>query len=717
MSLNAEIGGLLSGLREKAKVTQSHIAAAMGKSQASLSRLEAGDIGATPEDYAAYLTALGTPDARNAQLLISTTWKHLPRPPLQHPDIEDLIAAETALDRLSVFLESKDVPRAVGGQAEMLVRRIHDFGDFLRSLKHRIAWIGDIGVGKTTAACRQAGLVVNAASAADLRGVILDTGGGRVTLCEVSVVAGSSFAIEVEPLPDEEVYRLVADFCRSVQAAQAAQAADPENAAPSADFRLAEETERALRNMCGLTRPARRKGVPTEDPAFDILAAIPDLEEFKAEVASRLTLWRRTRRQITFEGADEALGRQWLKDTFAAINNGRHAEFSLPGRITVTVPFRIFHGAPYEVELIDTRGVDQSAVRPDIVAQLKDRRTVSVLCSRFNSAPDVSLQGLLQHMAETEVDAGFKSRAIVLGLARPGEALEMRDDSGRAAEDAEDGYDIKRGHVEDALTKVGAGGLEVEFFDSRSDDPSALTAILASKIGISRASQSTGLKTAILAVDQMLANVAKAQTLAVFEAVNHELTIFADLNKALKRTQAPVWGRLINALSARHPRTVWAATRRKGNFWNFSAYQHLGDGAAAEAKRRSAPALDGLRAIINNKLADPELASAHGFLGQLLDDLGAWEADFVEAARHHAISIYKPKLTSAQELWDACEEKYGIGLSDYRGAVAAEVQAWLQDEVDLAEKVERRIQKAWRTAFIQPLRKTAGEIVSEDASD
>ena len=84
MSLNAEIGALLAALREKAKVTQSHIAGAMGKSQASLSRLEAGDIGATPEDYAAYLTALGTPDARAAQLLISTTWRHLPRPPLQH---------------------------------------------------------------------------------------------------------------------------------------------------------------------------------------------------------------------------------------------------------------------------------------------------------------------------------------------------------------------------------------------------------------------------------------------------------------------------------------------------------------------------------------------------------------------------------------------------------------------------------------------------------
>ena len=39
-----------------------------------------------------------------------------------------------------------------------------------------------------------------------------------------------------------------------------------------------------------------------------------------------------------FEGADPQAGRQWLRDTFTQINNGRHADFSLPGRIVLTVP-------------------------------------------------------------------------------------------------------------------------------------------------------------------------------------------------------------------------------------------------------------------------------------------------------------------------------------------------------------------------------------------
>ena len=52
---------------------------------------------------------------------------------------------------------SKRVSRChpvLAGQAELLFRRLVEFGEFLLSLDHKIAYIGDIGVGKTTAVCR-----------------------------------------------------------------------------------------------------------------------------------------------------------------------------------------------------------------------------------------------------------------------------------------------------------------------------------------------------------------------------------------------------------------------------------------------------------------------------------------------------------------------------------------------------------------------------------
>src|SRR5262249_32957854 len=47
----------------------------------------------------------------------------------------------------------------------------------------------------------------------------------------------------------------------------------------------------------------------------------------------------------------------------------------------------------------------------------------------------------------------------------------------------------------------------------------------------------------------------------------------------------------------------------------------------------------------------------------------AWESEFVEAARHLAITVFKPRLSTAREMWAECESKYGRGLT-YRDEVA-----------------------------------------------
>jgi len=179
-----------------------------------------------------------------------------------------------------------------------------------------------------------------------------------------------------------------------------------------------------------------------------------------------------------------------------------------------------------------------------------------------------------------------------------------------------------------------------------------------------------------------------------------------------------VYNRLLAAVRTLHPRTVWAATRRGGEFWNFDVYQYLGDGAAAEAKRRCAGPIHGLRELITNRLGSSKYESAHGFLGQLLDDVNAWEADFVKAARHHAIAVYKPRLSAAQDLWNKTEAKYGMGLKNYREEVAAELQRWFDKHGALQEGVELQVRRAWRTSVLQPLREATGQATPlQDAAE
>lgn len=701
--VDKEIGAILAEVRDAAGMTQRQVAERIGGNQTRVSRLEAG--AGEPDDVRAFLEAVGTPRAKEVADQLSVEWRHLPRPSLRHPDLDTLLEIEGGLSRVHEFLADDHVPAILAAQAELLLRRLESAGRYLLELDHEVGYVGEIGVGKTTAACRQSGLVVDETTAADLKGMMLDTGGGRTTLCDVRVESGERFTLTVEPVPDEEVYRLVGEVCRGIH-----DKLRGETSQGQAEFKPAEEIERALRNMAGLPRPPRaRRGAATgPDPAVELARGFHRLEDFTAEFAARLSLWRRSRRAIEFDGADPKAGRQWIKSTFTAINNGRHEDFSLPSRIAVTVPFALVPDNRLAISVVDTRGVDGTAIRPDILAHLKDERTVTLLCSKWGSAPDPSIQELLRHVAETDADRSLFCRVGIVAIARPGDALSMRHDSGETASDVEEGYDIKLGHIEDALQKIGMLGVDSFAFDAGSDDPVEFTRFVLGKVASVRRGQAEAARSTIAAINEMLSNREEAQALAAIQKVGESLVRFSDRNSSLRGARRPAHERLLTAVRTLHARTVWAATRRAGRFWNFDVFQYIGDGAAAEAKVRSAEVLAGLTAVIEAGCDDPELASAHSFLTQVLADAATWEADFVNAARHHAVAVYQGPLGKANELWDQCEAPYGTGAGSYRDGVADRLRDWFEENVELREELERRVGRAWETSFIDQLRKAGG---------
>ncbi len=696
-----DIAAALTALRNGAGLTQKQVAERMHANQTRVSRIEAGE--GDDDDMLAFLEAIGTPDASALAERLAFEWKHLPRPSLRHPDLEALMAIEGGLARVHAFVEDDQVTSILAGQAYLLERRLDMAGNYLLSLDHEIVYVGEIGVGKTTAACRQAGLVLDAVTASDLKGLLLDTGGGRTTLCDVRVETGERFALTVEPVADEEVYKLVSEVCKGVREKAAGESA-------ANDFKPAEEVERALRNMAGLPRPTRaRKGQQAApDPAAELSEQYESEADFAAEFAQCLTLWRRQRKTIEFDGVDPKAGRQWLRTTFIAINNGRHPDFSLPDRVTVTVPDALVEDTELSIAVVDTRGVDDSAVRTDIIDHLKDPRAVTLLCSKWGSAPDPSAQKLLTHITETDADPSWQDRVAIVPLARVGDALSMRHDSGEGAEDVEEGYEIKLGQVEDALQKIGLTGIEAIAFDAASDDPETLSHFALERIRAVRRAEADAAMATIEAIDQMIANRAEASAQAALLTVSGNLERFADRNTPLSGTRQPAHERLLATIMVRHARTVWAATVRNGRFWNFDVFQHLGDGAAADAKRRSAATMAGLKAIIESDLDNDELASTRGFLEQVLANAPRWEADFVNAARHHAVAVYHPHLSRDGELWARCESEYGTGLGNYREGVAAKLRYWFEENMALREELERRIVRVWDESFIAPLRRAAG---------
>src|SRR5258708_36192138 len=90
---------------------------------------------------------------------------------------------------------------------------------------------------------------------------VLETGTGRITLCEVHVRQGPGYGLMVEPCSDDEIRRHVSDFASFLlRPTQPVPQDDDES--ESASPGVSGEIERAIRNMAGLRRRrADRKSV------------------------------------------------------------------------------------------------------------------------------------------------------------------------------------------------------------------------------------------------------------------------------------------------------------------------------------------------------------------------------------------------------------------------------------------------------------------------
>ncbi len=78
---------------------------------------------------------------------------------------------------------------------------------------------------------------------------------------------------------------------------------------------------------------------------------------------------------------------EWVKEAFGAVNKGQIRDVPLPETIDLLVPNFGQSFGELEITLIDTKGVEDHAIREDLEARLKDMRTSVVFCSHFNDAP------------------------------------------------------------------------------------------------------------------------------------------------------------------------------------------------------------------------------------------------------------------------------------------------------------------------------------------
>ena len=144
----------------------------------------------------------------------SRHWSTDEPPSFLHPDHEALWTVDQALQELERFERDRNDDPILRGPIGLQRRALLDAGSYLSRRDHVIAWIGNIGVGKTTALTYAVGLLVGDGRSG--RRPAFPVGSGRITVCETSIRAAPTYGVLVDPVDDEEVIRLTRDLVSSL---------------------------------------------------------------------------------------------------------------------------------------------------------------------------------------------------------------------------------------------------------------------------------------------------------------------------------------------------------------------------------------------------------------------------------------------------------------------------------------------------------------------
>ena len=246
-------------------------------------------------------------------------------------------------------------------------------------------------------------------------------------------------------------------------------------------------------------------------------------------------------------------------------------------------------------------------------------------------------------------------------LPKPGDALAMKDNRYPAQTPGE-GYELKSEEVELKLHPLGLTQLPVTFFNASEDEPETLRSFLLSRIAAVRELHRSALREIVNGAKGLLLNYEKEQAREVMEAAARRLTTWLDHNAELAPTPAShVHDSLLSAVQTAHPKTVYAAVSRDGQWYNLNYAHQLSHGARRIATKAVEPKLDGFKAIATNLLDDEQFADAHDLVRQAVRMFEDGFDNIVRKAQLVGQSIHADELSADAAFWQDCSQEWGRG--------------------------------------------------------
>lgn len=679
---------VLKNVRETSGMSQAALARAMGTVPSVLSKLEKADQ-VEPEIAERYLAAINTQTATEVREHYARDWLRTKPPSFLHPDREALWTIDRAARDLLAF-QGEAMDPILRGPIDLLRNELQTAEAYLDRRDHIMAWVGDIGVGKTMALTYAVGLLVGDGRSG--RRPAFPVGPGRTTVCETAIRVAPTFGVLVDTVEDEEVVRLTKHLVASL--------------VPGASGGgLSAELARLIRNMAGMKPVSHMENDEpiTTDPIVLLLNEGLGVDEVTDRIVGGMNLADRKERQIILpEGREDGL--LWVSNLVSAINGGMEQRFSIPRRITVLMPSDNLSADGQTLSVIDTRGIEGVTQRPDIAMYADDPRTLLVLCTKFADAPNATVQRHLQESQDAASDAAERHRQCILVLPRGDEALEMPGLDGPVIS-RQQGYALRRKEIEQALANAALPLTPVYFFDAKNDDSAKIWTALRGQIARMRAAYVTRGVNAADGVRNLIENVDVVRTTEARREIEQDLSRVLDDVGELPETVRPAYQNLIDQLAVGHHSSIAASIYRRGEWENFQVDHILGTGVRVDANLRSQPLV--LR--IDHKLMD--LESKYKDLEAIGQNLRALRArlnesrqEFLGAARTIGRDAYGELLSNA-DIWTETAERYGQGAG-YKRDITAAWRTWFETTEGVhqtASKVSERLQDAWRVWVLEPL--------------
>ena len=705
---NKELGRELARIRALVGLTQADLAARLGVSQTVVSRTESGERRLGSAELRGFGEMLGTEEARGLETRRSRQWRALKRrPPLGHPDHDLLWKAEMALRELETLREQPDIAQAFARRIRVHCKEIKTAVEKLLKRRCSVVFIGEIGVGKTSAICHIANLVVTGPGSPRSRSV-LAVGPGRTTLCEVHIRTGPT-SIVIEPCTRDEIRAHVEDFADKILGAIKG---DAKKGAARDGQIISQEVERVIRNMAALPRLRRTDGNRPRDPAQELAQQViaeeqgrgrserdVALRRLKYEILTRMRLDSRQRRELRWdEGAGED-PLQWLQSQFSRINYGRNPEFTIPQRVYVSVdePLIADTGG-VEVKIVDTKGIDETVARADLEHHVGASHTVLVLCSRFNEAPGTEANELLRRASEAGMEDG-RLQGVLLGLAQSGEALRMQDDAGDTAESIEEGYQLKTALVEEVVRgQPGFKGFSITFFNSHDADPRGVQRELKERIGHLFDGYRKAVEALVQSANEVVENYEDEQVQEVIRQVAVPIQTWIKRHMDVTSVEQEAHHSLLGVVGGAHPATIHATMRRKGGWYNLD-YEHLmAYGARLVVSSVLRDRVEKFGDLCDTYLESEEYHPAHTLLRQVRRAIKKASEGTAERARLFGKTWFHDNLEVDNELWFNGMRRWGLG-EGYRRDILDMNKEWFTKNGQLNEEVSALIKREWKRAM------------------